>query len=97
MPRSKSKVVLLTAAILIFGTRLAAQSGGSTFYQRGTVYLDWYGSRYSDGALLNQVSARIKFDLIDRPGQGWTLSVDARDRVGIRGDATNQLILYNAR
>ncbi len=94
---ARSKVVLLAAAILIFGMQMAAQSGGDAFYQKGTVYLDWYGSRYSDGALFNQVSARIKFDLIDRPGQGWTLTVDARDRVGIRGEATNQLILYNAR
>lgn len=95
--RTRSAAVLLTAALLASGLRLAAQTSGASFYQRGTVYLDWNGSRYSDGTLFNQVSARIKFDLIDPPGQGWTLSLDARDRVGIRGQASNQLILYNAR
>lgn len=93
----KPGIVLLGAALLISGTRLAGQSSDSTFYQKGTIYLDWNGSRYSDGTFFNQVSARFRFDLINRPGQGWTLTVDARDRVGIRGEATNQLILYNAR
>lgn len=94
---SRWRAALITAAVLLCGARLAAQSDAPGFYQKGTVYLDWSGSRYSDGTLFNQVSVRLKFDLIDRPGQGWTLTLDARDRVGIRGDATNQLILYNAR
>ena len=93
----KPGIVLLGAALLVAGTRLAGQSSGASFYQKGTIYLDWNGSRYSDGTFFNQVSARFRFDLINRPGQGWTLTVDARDRIGIRGDATNQLILYNAR
>lgn len=97
MRLQKPGIVLLGVALLISGTRLAGQSSGSSFYQKGTIYLDWNGSRYSDGTFFNQVSARFKFDLINRPGQGWTLTVDARDRIGIRGEATNQLILYNAR
>lgn len=91
------RTVLFAAAIILLGTRSAAQTPGASFYQRGTISFDWSGSRYSDGTLFNQVSLRFRFDLIDRPGQGWTLSLDARDRVGIRGGATNQLILYNAR
>jgi hypothetical protein len=87
----------LAAALLLPGARLSGQSSGSSFYQRGTVYLDWNGSRYPDGTLFNQVSARIRFDLIRRPGQGWTLTLDARDRLGFRGATTNQVILYNAR
>ncbi|MCX6568569.1 MAG: hypothetical protein NT147_05915, partial [Candidatus Aminicenantes bacterium] len=93
----KPGIVLLGAALLISGTRLAGQSSGSSFYQKGTIYLDWNGSRYSDGTLFNQVSVRFRFDLINRPGQGWTLTLDARDRVGIRAATTNQAILYNAR
>jgi hypothetical protein len=89
--------VLLGAALLISGTRLAGQTSGSSFYQKGTIYLDWNGSRYSDGTIFNQVSVRFRFDLINRPGQGWTLTLDARDRVGIRASTTNQAILYNAR
>jgi hypothetical protein len=93
----RPSLVLLVATVFIPAARLAGQSAGSSFYQRGTIYLDWNGSRYEDGTLFNQVSARFKFDLIDRPGQGWTLSLDARDRIGVRGETTNQLILYSAR
>jgi len=75
----------------------ATPSTSPGFYQRGAVYLDWNGSRYADGTLFNQVSMRLNFSLIQAPGQGWTLSLDARDRVGIRGEAANQVILYNAR
>lgn len=98
MPRSlRAGLILAAAGLLAAGPRLAAQTAGTGFYQRGAVYLDWSGSRYSDGAMFNQASLRIKFDLIDAPGQGWTLSLDARDRVGIREAATNQVILYSAR
>ena len=91
-----SGILALAAALLLPGTRLAGQSYRSTFYQRGTIYLDWNGSRYSDGTLFNQVSARIRFDLISQPGQGWTLTLDARDRIGIRDSTTHQVILYKA-
>jgi hypothetical protein len=95
--RTKSLIVTLGAALFASWIPLAGQTAGSGFYQRGTVYFDWYGSRYSDGTFFNQISARFRFDLISRPGQGWTLTLDARDRVGIRGRTTNQAILYNAR
>jgi hypothetical protein len=95
--RAISVGLLAAAGLLLAGTSLPAQYPASSFYQRGTVYLDWNGSRYSDGVFFNQASVRLKFDLINRPGQGWTLSLDARDRVGVRDRTTNQLILYSAR
>ena len=94
---NKSGLLFFAAALLLTGARLAGQSSGPSFYQRGTVYLDWNGSRYSDGMIFNQASVRVRFDLINRPGQGWTLALDARDRVGFRGATANQVILYNAR
>jgi len=89
--------LLVAAGLLLSAARLPAQYPASSFYQKETIYLDWNGSRYSDGLFFNQVSARVKFVLIDPPGQGWTLDLDARDRVGIRDRTTNQLILYSAR
>src|SRR5512140_1239058 len=97
MRRAISVGLLAAAGLLLATAPLPAQYAGSSFYQRGTIYLDWNGSRYSDGIFFNQVSARGKFALIDAPGQGWTLDLDARDRVGIRDRTTNQLILYSAR
>ncbi len=89
--------LILIAALILPAARLSAQSAVPSFYHRGTVYLDWHGSRYSDGTLFNQVSARLRFELIERPGQGWTLTLDARDRLGFRGETSNQVILYTAR
>lgn len=94
---AKTNLPFLLAGFLLAATGLAAQSPAPSFYQKGTITLDWNGSRYSDGVFFNQASVRFRFDLIDPPGQGWTLALDARDRVGIRGQATNQLILYSAR
>ncbi|GEM_PF-966629 len=101
--RSKFRLPLAAAglvlALTLAGARLQAQSATApSFYQRSTVYLDWNGSRFPGGIFFNQASLRIKFDLIDPPGQGWTLSLDARDRIGIREERTsNQVLLYNAR
>jgi hypothetical protein len=98
MSRSKGpSALLLAAGLVLAGLPLAGQSSGLGFYQRGAIYLDWSGSRYADGVFFNQVSTRLKFDLIRPAGQGWTLSIDARDRVGVREELTNQLILYGAR
>lgn len=87
----------LAAALLAARSPVSGQSAGAGFYQRGAVTLDWNGSRFSDGTLFNQVSVRFRFDLIDRPGQGWTLNFDVRDRLGFRGAAANQAIVYSAR
>lgn len=91
------RIPRLFVVLLLAGLPLGAQTASPGFYQRGTVYLDWYGSRAEDGTFYNQISARIRFDLISRPGNGWTLSLDARDRVGLLNSPRNQVILYNAR
>ena len=98
-PRSRLGIIAAGLVLVLAAAPLAAQtSGAAAFYQRGAIYLDWSGSRYADGMFFNQASARIRFDLIRQPGQGWTLSLDARDRIGLRsGTATNQFILYSAR
>ncbi len=91
------RAFVLFALFAMAGLPIAAQTSAPGFYQRGTVYLDWYGSRAEDGTVFNQVSARVRFDLISRPGNGWTFSLDARDRVGLSATPRNQVILYNAR
>jgi hypothetical protein len=89
--------IKLGIAILLAALPLAGATSPTGFYQRGTVYLDWFGSRAADSTFFNQLSARVRFDLISRPGSGWTLTLDARDRVGLLGVTRNQAILYNAR
>lgn len=89
--------IRLGIIVLLATLPLAAAAAQTGFYQRGTVYLDWLGSRAADGTFFNQVSARVRFDLISRPSSGWTLTLDARDRVGLLEVTRNQVILYNAR
>lgn len=96
-PNRRLPYALLAAGLLLAAAPLAAQSSSPGFYQRGAVYFDWNGARFADGVFFNQVSLRLNFNLIQAPGRGWTLSLDARDRVGIRATATNQVILYSAR
>jgi len=100
MRRVIAVLAITAAGLLAAGNVLTAQTAYTaepSFYQRGTVYLDWSGSRYAGGVYFNQVSARVRYLLIDPPGQGWTLELDARDRLGIRQEMTNQVILYSAR
>jgi hypothetical protein len=96
--RRRSRLGIIAAGLVLAAVPLKAQtSGAAAFYQRGAIYLDWSGSRYADGTFFNQASARLRFDLIRQPGQGWTFSLDVRDRLGIRESLTNQVILYSAR
>lgn len=67
------------------------------FYSQGTFYLDWFGVHYRDYGFLNQISARIKLELFNRRGSGWTFTLDARDRYRFKEKKTNQVILYDAR
>jgi len=94
-----SRVINYGIVCLLLALPLAAATPDQGFYQRGTIYLDWYGTRAPDGTMFNQISARFRFDLISRPGSGWTLAFDARDRIGLIETTTtpNQVILYNAR
>ncbi len=85
----------LALVLAVLSLRAAVLSQG--FYQRGTIYLDWYGTLAADGSDFNQVSTRVRWDLISRPGTGWTLSLDARDRVGLLQPLQNQAIIYNGR
>lgn len=97
IPRIAAAVFLGAMFPLSVALPAAAADLPGSFYQRGTLYMDWFGSLAEDGTFFNQVSARVRFDLIDRPGTGWTLSLDARDRVGLIARPENQAILYNAR
>ncbi len=84
-------------ALLVSGLAALAADTNPGFYQRGAVYVDWYGALYDGSPFANQLSVRVRFDLISRPGTGWTLTLDARDRVRFPGELQNQALLYNVR
>jgi hypothetical protein len=69
---------------------------GDPFYIKGALYLDWFGVHYRDSGFSSQISTRIKLELFNRRGSGWTFTLDARDRFSFNKKKTNQVILYDA-
>ena len=88
-------VVLLLAGLS--ATSLFGQQKENDFYFRGGFYIDWYGSQYEDNDFYSQLSFRLKTELINRKGSGWSLLVDARDRLRISQPGNNHVLLYDAR
>lgn len=70
---------------------------GKKFFLRGALYQDWMGFKSEDSDLYHRLSSRLKLTLWNRPGNGWTVHIDIRNRFtpGDKGD--NRLIIYNAR
>jgi len=76
---------------------LFADEPEKEFYFRGGFYLDWYGAAYPDSDFYHQLSSRLKVELFNRRGQGWNLLIDTRNRTRLSEEASNHLILYDAR
>lgn len=98
MKRMLGHYVLLFFLVLIsVAPNIKAQGSPDSFYARGAFYLDWFGAKYEETDFFSQVSTRLKMELINRHGNGWTLQFDARDRFRIGEASNNQVLLYNAR
>jgi hypothetical protein len=88
----------LAAALLAAGASVpAAALDGASLYGRGTLFLDAMGFRYGDGPFSSRISSRLRFEFLDRPGSGWTLSLDARGRMDPGEEGTDRVLLYDAR
>ncbi len=89
--------VLFIFVVLIFMTSyIMPQESADSFYARGAFYLDWFGAKYEQTDFFNQLSTRVKMELINRRGNGWTIQLDARDRFRPGEAGNNQVLLYNA-
>jgi hypothetical protein len=71
--------------------------GDGNFFFRGTFYQDWMGLKSEDTELYNRLSSRLKLTFWNRPGNGWTVCVDIRNRYTPGDSGKNQLIIYDAR
>jgi hypothetical protein len=67
------------------------------FYVRGAFYQDWMGFKSGDNDLYNRVSSRLKFTLWNRPGEGWTVFLDVRNRYTLSEGGKNRFIMYDVR
>jgi len=74
----------------------APASSGELFL-RASYSLDWFRTSYGDGLSSSQLSNRLKLETGRRPGDGWRMLVDVRDRLDNGGELSNMLIVYDAR
>ena len=99
-PGKNSVAGLAVFAILFWAAALrrlpAAQKAGAFFF-RGTLYQDWMGFKNGGENFYSRLSTRLDLELWNRPGNGWTIFLDARDRFAAGEGGGNQLILYEAR
>jgi len=65
-------------------------------YINSALYQDWMGFKSTDTEFYNRLSSRLKLELLNRPGEGWTLSFDIRNRATIGEGGSNQFIIYNS-
>jgi len=65
-------------------------------YFRGRFYADWFGGRYQNGSS-HQLSNRLKLQFGSRPGDGWTLFLDLRNRHRLGERSGTLLSIYDAR
>jgi hypothetical protein len=92
----KERITLLIISIWIGGIGLLAETN-KPFYIRGTIYQDWMGYKQGDNDLYNRLSNRLKLILINKPGEGWSVQVDVRNRTTLGEGGKSQVIIYDAR
>ncbi len=70
---------------------------GKEFYLRGAFYQDWLGFKSEGYELYSRLSSRLNLTFWNKPGDGWTASIDVRNRYTLGDRGKNQLIIYDAR
>ncbi len=71
--------------------------GKKNFFLRGAFYQDWMGLKNGESDLYSRLSSRLKLTLWNKPGNGWTVRFDVRNRHTLGNHGKNQLIIYDAR
>jgi hypothetical protein len=81
--------------VLVLGS--TGQNVPKDFYLRGALYFDWFGAKYEGSDFFHQLSTRLRLEMVNRRGEGWTFLLDTRDRLRLSDKRGNQFILYDAR
>jgi hypothetical protein len=91
------KIWIFGIFLLLFTGLCNSEENGSRepFYAKGRFYLDWFGVHERDAGFFSQLSTRVKLELFNRRGSGWTFTLDARDRYSFNKTKANQVILYD--
>jgi hypothetical protein len=88
------KLILLL--FLLSTVPCAAEEKGKTFYWQGSLYQDWMGFKSGSDDLFSRLSTRLNLTFWNRPGMGWTMFLDVRNRFALGEGVDNQLLMYDA-
>ncbi len=94
--KSILKIFIITF-LLLSATILPAAEPGNDFYFKGVYYQDWMAVKGDDADMYNRLSSRFKLIFWNRPGDGWTASIDLRNRYTLNNKGGNQFVLYDAK
>lgn len=83
--------------LFFFVLGASGQEIQNDFYLRGALYFDWFGAKYEKSPFFHQLSTRLRLEMVNRRGEGWTVLLDTRDRLRLSDNRRNQVILYDAR
>jgi hypothetical protein len=87
---------LLLLLYLLSAIPGAAEEKGKAFYWQGSLYQDWMGFKSGSDDLFSRLSTRLNLTLWNRPGTGWTMFLDVRNRFASGEGVENQLLMYDA-
>ena len=73
-----------------------SEEASENFYLRGRFYVDWFGAQY-ESRFFSQLNSRLRLEIGNPPGNGWTLKFDIRNRRRLGRDSRNQLTIYDYR
>lgn len=90
------KAWLLFICVLYCWGHMAGETNKGFFF-RGAFYQDWMGIKSEDSDLYQRLSSRLKLTLWNKPGDGWTVYMDIRNRCTLGDQGKNQLVIYDAR
>ena len=83
--------------ILLAAVPGTSQEKTKAFYCQGALYQDWMGFKGEGDPLFSRLSTRLRGTFWNRPGDGWTVFFDVRNRFSSGEGVENQLLMYDAR
>jgi hypothetical protein len=83
--------------VLLAAVPVAAEEKSKAFFWQGALYQDWMGFKGEGDPLFSRLSTRLRGTFWNRPGDGWTVFFDVRNRFSSGEGVENQLLVYDAR